>query len=83
MCVAWRKALKIIRNVPRQTHCRLIVLSSDTAPLADQLKARFVKFMCIAVEHDNTVVKYVTKVSCLNHMSVSGRNWRDCVTIQN
>ncbi len=25
-CVAWRKALKIIWNVPRQTHSRLIAL---------------------------------------------------------
>ncbi len=39
--------------------------------------------MCKALEHGNPVVKYVAKVSCLNPMSVSGRNWRDCVTIQN
>ncbi len=39
--------------------------------------------MCKALEHDNPVVKYVAKVSCLNLMFVSGRNWRDCVTIQN
>ncbi len=83
MCVAWRKALKIIWNVPRQTHCRLIALLSDSAPLAVQLKVRCVKFMCKALEHDNPVVKYVATVSCLNPMSVSGRNWRDCVTIQN
>ncbi len=72
--VAWRKALKIIWNVPRQTHSRLIVLLSDSAPLAVQLQARFVKFMSKALEHDNPVVKYVAKVSCLNPMSVSGRN---------
>ncbi len=70
-------------NVPRQTHCRLITLLSDSAPLAVQLKARFIKFMCKALEHDNPVVKYVAKVSCLNPMSVSRRNWGDCVTIQN
>ncbi len=39
--------------------------------------------MCKALEHGNPVVKYVTKVSCLNTMSVSGRNWHDCVTIHN
>ncbi len=39
--------------------------------------------MCKASEHDNPVVKYVAKVSCLNPMSISGRKWRDCVTIQN
>ncbi len=35
------------------------------------------------MEHDNHVVKYVAKVSCLNPMSVSGRHWCDCVTIRN
>ncbi len=39
--------------------------------------------MCKALEQDNPVVKYVAKVSCLNLLSVSGLNWRECVTIQN
>ncbi len=43
----------------------LIALLSDSATLAVQLKARFVKFMCKALEHDNPVVKYVAKVSAL------------------
>ncbi len=68
----YRQALKIIWNVPRQTHSRLIALLSDSAPLAVQLKARFVKFMCKALEHDDPVLKYVAKVSCLNPMFVSG-----------
>ncbi len=38
--------------------------------------------MCKALKHDNHVVKYVAKVSCLNPMSVSWRNWCVCVTIQ-
>ncbi len=56
MCVVWIKALKIIWNVPRQTHRRLITLLSESAPLAVQLNARFGKFMCKAMEHDNPVV---------------------------
>ncbi len=39
--------------------------------------------MCKALEHDNPVVKYVAKVSSLNPMYVSERNWHDCVEIQN
>ncbi len=31
----------------------------------------------------NLVVKYVAKVCCLNPTSDSGRNWCECVTIQN
>ncbi len=59
-------------------HVYYAIKRSDSAPLAVQLKARFVKFMSKALEHDNPVVKYIAKVSCLNPMSVSGRNWREC-----
>ncbi len=45
MSVAWRKANMECSKVP---HCRLIALLSDSVPLAVQLKARFVKFMCKA-----------------------------------
>ncbi len=38
------------------------------------LKARFFKFMCKALVHDNSTLKYVTKLACRNPMSVSGRN---------
>ncbi len=35
--------------------------------------------MCKALEHDNSTLKYVTTLACRNPMSVSGRNWRDCI----
>ncbi len=76
--VAWRKALRVLWNVPRETHCRIIALLSESAPLSIQLKARFMKFMCKALLHDNSTLKYITKLACWNLMSVSGRNWRDC-----
>ncbi len=44
-----------------------------------QLKACFFKFMCRALVHDNSTLKYVTKLACQNPMSVSGRNWYDCI----
>ncbi len=73
MGVVWRQALKKIWNVSRQTYGRLIALLSDLAPFNSvQLKARFITFMCKALEHDNHVVKYVANVSCLNPMSVRG-----------
>ncbi len=37
--------------------------------------------MCRALVHDNSTLKYVTKLACQNHMSVSGRNWCDCSNI--
>ncbi len=35
--------------------------------------------MCKALVHDNSTLKYVTKLACQNPISVSGRNWLDCV----
>ncbi len=32
--------------------------------------------MCKALVHDNSTLKYVTKLACQNPMSVS---WRDCI----
>ncbi len=35
--------------------------------------------MCKALEHDNSTLKCVTKLACRNPMSVTGRNWCDCI----
>ncbi len=35
--------------------------------------------MCNALVHDNSTLKYVTKLACRNPMSVSVTNWRDCI----
>ncbi len=77
--VAWRKALRVLWNVPRETHCRIIALLFESAPLSIQLKARFLKVMCKALVHNNSTLKYVTKLACRNTMSVSGINWHDCI----
>ncbi len=57
----------------------IFYLLSESVPLSIQLKACFFKFMCKALVHDNSTLKYVTKLACQNHMSVSGRNLRDCI----
>ncbi len=74
--VVWKKGLRVLWNVPRETHCRIIALLSESAPILIQLKACFLKFMCKAQVHDNSTLKYV---ACQNPMSVSGRNWHDCI----
>ncbi len=64
-----------------ETHHGIIALLSMLAPLSVQRKACFVKFMCEALEHDNSTLMYVTWLVCWNCMSVSGRNWCDCLTL--
>ncbi len=77
--VVWRKALRVLWNVPRVTHCRIIALLSKSASLSIQLKACFFKIMCKTLVHDNSTLKYVTKLACQNPMSMSGRNWLDSI----
>ncbi len=35
--------------------------------------------MCKALVHYNSTLMYVTKLACWNPMSVSGRNWHECI----
>ncbi len=56
----------------------IFYLLSESVPLSIQLKAPFFKCMCKALVHDNSTLKYVTKLDCQNPMSVSRRNWHEC-----
>ncbi len=60
--VAWRKAFSVLWNVLRETHRRVIAPSSEFAPLSAQLKAHSVIFMFKTLDHDNSTLKYVTKL---------------------
>ncbi len=71
MCIAWRKALKVIWNLPY----------ANNTPLHVQLKARFVKFIAKALNHNNSIIKSITKYVCNNTMSVWGRNWSGFVYV--
>ncbi len=60
---------------------RILSLLCVSALLHVQLKARFVKFIHKALNHNNSVIKSVTKYACNNPMSVCGRNWSECVCV--
>ncbi len=75
------KALKVIWNLPYATHKRILSLLCGSAPLHVQLKAMFVKFIHKALNHNNSVIKRVTKYACNNPMSVCGRNWSEFVYV--
>ncbi len=53
LCVAWRKALRKVWNVPPQTHNKTIALLSDSMPLDISLKACFCKFAKEPICHKN------------------------------
>ncbi len=81
MCIAWRNALKVIWDLLYATHKRMLSLLCSSAPLHVQLKARFVKFIQKALNHNNSAIKSVTKYACNNPMSVCGRNWSEFVSM--
>ncbi len=77
ICVAWRKALRFICDVPNITHNRVTTLLSGSAPLSTDLKARFKKSVYKAIEHSNSTINHAAKHACRNPKSVCGRNWHD------
>ncbi len=72
LCVAWRKAQRIIWRVHPQTHCDVIAALSGQKPLILSLRARFVNFFNKCLEHDNNVVKFVAFICKSNPMSCAG-----------
>ncbi len=73
VCVAWRKALRKVWNVPPQTHNKTLALLSDSMSLDISLKARFWKFAKKTICHRNKVIIYVMKIAVSNPWSVVGR----------
>ncbi len=64
-----------------ETDKRMLSLLCGSAPLHVQLKARFVKFVHKALNHNNSVIKSVTKYAYNNPMSVCCRNWSEFVCV--
>ena len=44
VCIAWRKGLRRIWDLPHNTHCNLLPLLCDTLPLMDELSCRCATF---------------------------------------
>ncbi len=83
LCVAWRKALRIIWRVHHQTHCDVIAALSGQKPLILSLRARFVNFFNKCIENDNNVVKSVSFICKSNPMSCAGNNYRMLLNAKN
>ncbi len=80
ICIAWRKALNVIWNLPCATRNRMLPSLCGSAPLHVQLKARFVKFKIHkALNHNNSAIKSVIRYACNNPMSVVGIGVNLCV----
>ena len=81
LCVAWRKALRCIWNVPCNTHCDIIAALSNNVPLDVNIKSRFLKFAAKCNSHINSVVREVFNVAKNNPMSTFCRNVRNTSSV--
>ena len=75
LCIAWRKALRILWKVPALTHCNIIEQLSGFMPLYIQLTKRFCKFIHKCMSSMNDKVRIVCKVALENPMSVTSSNY--------
>ena len=79
ICIAWRKSLRMLWNVPYMTHCYIVEGLAGSAPLQDQLGHRFVKFFKKCQKSTNDIVSFVIKACQLNPMSVTWCNYKSLV----
>ena len=74
MYTQWRNAHRRVLSVPGRTHCDLLPLIADNAPLEVKLDCKYIGFFNSVSTSDNELVKYVAKCKLYDHSSTLGRN---------
>jgi hypothetical protein len=79
-CVAWRKALRRVLNLPYDTHSYLLPLLTDTLPVFEEICRRSAKFILKCFNSSSTLVKYVTRhaIDIARYNSNVGKNALFC-----
>ncbi len=70
ICVAWRRALRKLWNVP----CRTLAILSNNMPLEMSLDKRFIKFSNNVLNNSTGIIKSVASLSLYNPWSTFNRN---------
>ena len=74
MCVQWRKAHRQVLSVPKQTHCDLLPLISNSMPLNCLLESKFLTFFKSLTTSENSIVRYMAISRLSDHSSTFGSN---------
>jgi len=79
-CVVWRKGLRRVWNLPRNTHSVLLPPLCGLLPLFDELVSRTTSFVCKCLVSDNHIVNFVTRHGLFvsKMLSPVGRNAALC-----
>jgi hypothetical protein len=59
-CVAWRKALRRVLNLPYNTHSRLLPILADTFPISDEICKRSAHFITSCISSPSRLVRSVS-----------------------
>jgi len=71
VCVAWRKALRRVWNLPFNTHCDILYELSNTLPALDVICKRVLSFITKCANSDCYIVKAVARHAVLHgHMTL-------------
>lgn len=57
LCVAWRKSIRLIWNLPPLTHCYLLPLICRCLPIFDEICRRSLNFVRACVKHESSLVR--------------------------
>ncbi len=74
ICVAWRRALRKLWNVPYRTHNKILDILSNNLPLEMSLDKRFIKFSNNVLNHSTGISKSVASLSLYNPLFTFNRN---------
>ncbi len=74
ICVAWRRALRKLWNVPYRTHNKILAILSNNLPLEMNLDKRFIKLSNNVLNHSTGIIKSVASLSLYNPSSTFNRN---------
>ena len=80
ICIAWRKGIRRIWQLPYTTHAALIPGLSDTLPLIDLFYKRMLNFVYRCLNSQSSLVNFVTRHGIFFGQmdSVVGRNVLNC-----
>jgi hypothetical protein len=80
LCVAWRKSLRRVWNLPSCTHSRLLPLISKCLPLFDEICRRSLTFVRMCVLHESPLIRSVARYGVLyvRGQSILGQNVLFC-----
>jgi hypothetical protein len=80
LCIAWRKGIRRLYQLPYTTHSALIPGLCDTLPLTDLLYKRMLNFVYRCLNSHSLLVNFITRHGILagQMYSVLGRNVINC-----